>query len=98
MQMLCALMQQVQVCMPTRTLWVTERSFQWWERVVNETFTENDWIANFRMSRRSTFIYLCNQLRLEIEKQDRPSLWLMATNSDFRTIGHLFCSIRGICV
>ena len=57
------------ISMPTRKLWENERSSQWWERIVNQTFTANDWQTNFRMSK-STFLYLCNELRLEIEKKD----------------------------
>ena len=50
-----------------------------------------------------TFNYLCNKLRSTIEKNDTAmrkaipveqrlalTLWLLATNADYRTIGHLF--------
>ena len=98
------------ISMPTRTVWENERSSQWWERIVNQTFTANDWQTNFRLSK-SMFLYLCNELRLEIEKKDtdmRPAisvekriaktLWFMATNADFRTIDHLFgVSKASIC-
>ena len=43
------------ISIPTRTVWENERSSQWWERIVNQTFTANDWKTNFRMSK-STFL------------------------------------------
>ena len=52
----------------TRMIWVKERSSTWWEQVVNSTFTEQDWLENFRMSP-FTFLYLCDELRSGIEKQ-----------------------------
>ena len=93
-----------------RTLWQKERASYWWEQIVNESFTASDWLSNFRMSR-STFLYLCNELRSEIAKTDtdmRPAipvekrvamtLWFMSTNSDYRTIGHLFgVSTASVC-
>ena len=52
-----------------RVVWVKERSTYWWERIVNITFTPNDWVESFRMSR-TTFTYLCNELRQTIQKRD----------------------------
>ena len=89
------------ISMP-RTVWQKGRDTHWWEEIVNRSFTAHDWLSNFRMSR-STFLYLCNELRAEISKTDtdmRPAisvekrvaltLWFMSTNSDYRTIGQLF--------
>ena len=86
----------------TRSLWVKERSTCWWEEIVGGTFTPQDWLDNFRMSHQ-TFLYLCNELRSSIERTDTVmrravsverrvalTLWFLATNSDYRTIGHLF--------
>ena len=69
---------------------------------MRRTFTPQDWLENFRMSR-ATFLYLCNELRSAITKDDTmmrkaiPSerrvaltLWFLATNADYQTIGHLF--------
>jgi hypothetical protein len=52
---------------------------------------------------RATFIYVCDELRLAIEKSNTEmrkaipveqgvalTLWYLATNTDYRTIGHLF--------
>ena len=85
-----------------RVVWVKERSTYWWERIVNITFTPNDWVENFQMSR-TMFTYLCNELRQTIQKQDTVmrkaisveqrialTLWRLATTTDYRTIGHFF--------
>lgn len=66
------------------------------------TFTERDWIENFRM-RKATFIYLCQQLSVSLRKQDTVlrkaisvekrvavTLWCLATPCEYRTIAHLF--------
>jgi hypothetical protein len=87
---------------PIRSVWVKDRSNYWWERVANSTFTPHDWQENFRMSR-ATFLYLCNELRTSVEKNDTVmrraipveqrvalTLWFLSTNADFRTVGHLF--------
>ena len=98
-------------CLPTRSLWMKERSSYWWDHVVNRTFTAHDWLENFRMSQ-ATFLYVCNEIRPVIEKEDTDmrtavpveqrvalTLWFLATNSDYRTIGHLFgVSKSTVCV
>lgn len=65
-------------------------------------FMPYDWLENFRMSN-ATFLYICNELRSMIEKNDTNmrkaipveqrvalTIWFLSTGSDFRTIGHLF--------
>ena len=93
-----------------QTVWQKGRDTHWWEEIVNRSFTAHDWLSNFRMSQ-SIFLYLCNELRAEISKTDtdmRPAisvkkrvtltLWFMSTNSDYRTIGHLFgVSTTSVC-
>lgn len=60
----------------------------------------------------ATFLYVCNELRSSIERSDTPmrksipteqrvalTLWFLATNADYRTIGHLFgVSKSTVCV
>ena len=60
----------------------------------------------------ATFMYLCNELRSAIEKEDTVmrnaipveqrvalTLWFLATNADYRTIEHLFgVSKPTVCV
>ena len=98
-------------CSPNRTLWRKERSSYWWDHVVNSTFSAHDWLENFRMSQ-ATFLYVCNEIRPVIDKEDTVmrsaipveqrvalTLWLLATNSDYRTVGHLFgVSKPTVCV
>ena len=79
--------------------------------MVNATFTSDDWLENFRMSK-ATFVYVCNELRSLVEKNDTTTrkaipveqrvaltLWFLSTGADFRTIGHLFgVSKSTVCV
>ena len=59
-------------------------------------------MENFRVSKQ-TFLYLCNELRSLIHRQDTRmrkaikvekhvaiTLWCLATCTEYRTIGHLF--------
>ena len=94
-----------------RAIWSKERSSNWWEHIVGQTFTSQDSIENFRMSQ-STFDYLCNELRSAIERSDTVmrnaisterrvaiTFWFLATGADYRTIGHLFgVSKSTVCV
>ena len=85
-----------------RSVWAKERSKYWWDYLVNETFMVLDWLANFRMSQ-ETFVYLCDQLRrslhrgntrfrkaISVEQRVAIAIWRLATNAEYRTIGHLF--------
>ena len=94
-----------------RTIWMKERSGDWYDNIVLGTFTHREWIENFRMTK-ETFLYICNELRSYIEKQDTKlrkaipvdkrvaiTLWRLASNADYRTIGHLFGVSKGsVCV
>ena len=75
------------------------------------SFSDEQWRANFRMSH-TTFRYLCNELRPEIIKQETRfryavsvekrvaiTLWRLATNGDYRSVGHMFGVAKGtVCV
>lgn len=54
---------------PERSLWMKDRSSYSWQHIVNCTFMQQDWLENFRMSR-ATFLYLCNELRLSVKRDD----------------------------
>lgn len=67
-----------------------------------KSFSERDWIENFRMSK-TTFTYLCQQLApamcrqdtvlrraISVEKRIAVTLWCLATPCEYRTIAHLF--------
>ena len=94
-----------------RSIWSKPRSNSWWEEIVNNGFTANDWLENFRMSH-ATYLYVCEQLRSSVEKENTVmrtsihykkrvaiTLWYLSTGSDFRTIGHLFgVSKSAVCM
>ena len=94
-----------------RSLWAKERSTHWWDTIVNGTFSDADWLENFRMSRQ-TFAYLCNELRPRLSRSDTNlrkaiavehrvaiAIWRLATNVEYRTIGHLFgVSKPSVCI
>ena len=84
-----------------RMIWSKDRSSEWWDRVVSH-FTREEWKENFRMDP-STFRYLCNEVSttlnrrstvmrdaISVERRVAMTLWRLATNSDYRTTGHLF--------
>ena len=86
----------------SRSVWNKPRSNNWWDLIVERTFSDEDWKKNFRMGK-STFSFLCEKLSPFISKEDTHlrqaipvrkrvgvALWRLATNSDYRTIGHLF--------
>ena len=100
-----------------RQVWIKTRSSEWWDRIVMASFNNRDWIENFRMQK-CTFMYICNLLRPHIQKKDTimrcaitvekrvaVTLWRLATNVEYRTIGHLFgisrasvcCIVREVC-
>lgn len=67
-----------------------------------KTFTNRDWIENFRMGK-DTFSYLCQQLcsslrrqdtvlrrAISVEKRVAVTLWCLATPCEYRTVAHLF--------
>jgi len=46
-------------------MWMKERSSDWWNRIVNHYYTEEDWLESFRMTH-GTFECLCDNLREEL--------------------------------
>ena len=93
-----------------RRQWVRNRSGHWWQHVV-PSFTPREWWENFRMSK-STFEYLCDQLRpfihrqhtrlrspLSVQRRVAITLWTLSTPAEYRTIGCLFWVARSaVCV
>ncbi|KAK6493735.1 protein ANTAGONIST OF LIKE HETEROCHROMATIN PROTEIN 1-like, partial [Huso huso] len=88
-------------CKRRRSVWTHIRSTDWWERIVGN-FTDAQWLNNFRMSQ-ETFEYLCQRLAptlqrsatkfrlcVPVHKRVAIALWKLATNSDYRSVGHLF--------
>ena len=86
----------------SRQIWCKSRSQTWWDLIVEKSFTSVDWVKNFRMSKQ-TFNFLCRELHpflckedtnlrkaISVRKRGAIALWRLATNTDYRTIGHLF--------
>jgi hypothetical protein len=80
--------------------WKKERSTDWFEHIVLETFDDDQWIENFRM-KRETFASLCLEASLapsnhavrdvvDIQKQVAITLYRLASSAEHRTIGNLF--------
>ena len=92
----------VQLLVPCIAVWAHTRSTEWWDRIVSCFFTSQDWLTNFWMSQ-ATFNYICTELCNEIERNNTVmrnsipvqvrvaiTLWFLATNADYHTMGHLF--------
>ena len=97
-----------------RSIWVKERSSDFWDYIVNRAFNQNEWYENFWM-RKETFEYLCNELRLYIEKkytllrQAIPvklrlviTVWFLSTGTEYRILGvsrsSISCIIKQVCI
>lgn len=95
------LLRAMTVRMPRR-VWSYPRSSAWWERIVCDTFSPQDWLENFRVSRQ-TFLHLCAQLQrsigkcntrfrraISVQKRVAITLWVLATPCEYRSVAHLF--------
>lgn len=84
-----------------RRIWTKERSNDFWLRIVGDHFTLSDWLASFRMSKK-TFTTLCDivgtELKpkplflvsrqpLSVEKQVAIALYKLASCAEYRVIG-----------
>jgi len=47
-----------------REIWMKNRSKDWWERIVNQHYKEDDWLESFRMEK-NTFMWLCGPYTVE---------------------------------
>ena len=79
-----------------------ERSSDWYDRIVLQTFTDEQWVENFRITRQ-TFnkVYrvlepdlspMENTVRdaLDVQKQVALMIYWLATPTEYRTFGNLF--------
>ncbi|XP_063040017.1 uncharacterized protein LOC134435115 [Engraulis encrasicolus] len=82
-------------------VWRHPRTSHWWDVIV-PTFNRSQFIMNFRVSP-ETFEYICRRvgptigrmdtnfrLCIPVQKRVAMALWKLATNSEYRTISHLF--------
>eukprot|EP00794_Sanderia_malayensis_P002226 gene2226-2535_t len=95
----------------SRSVWIRPKNSVWWDDIMEKTFSDEQWLQNFRMRRR-TFDFLCKELNEYLQKQDTKfrkaitvrkrcgvAIWRLATNSDYRTIGHIFgISKASVCL
>lgn len=94
---------------PPKTIWMKNRSSQFWPKTVMEFFSDADWIENFRMSK-STFLTLCTVLTevlepkptilmprepVSVQKQVAVGLYTLARSIKYREVGNLFAIEKG---
>ena len=73
--------------------WRKERSSNWYDRIVLQTFTDEQWVENFRMTRQ-TFTKVCRVLEpdlppmentvrdvIDVQKQVELTIFLLATST-----------------
>ncbi|XP_062409140.1 uncharacterized protein LOC134100105 [Sardina pilchardus] len=93
---------------PTRSRWTYPRSDGWWPHIYS-TWTDREWLSNFRM-RRASFDHLCDTLRpwlirqntnyrraVTVEVRVAICIWRLATNLEYRSISHLFAVGLSTC-
>ena len=93
----------------TRTLWVRPRSHLFLEVIVAR-WADKYWKQNFRIGR-PTFRFLCSQLHpylqhqsalrkpLSVEERVAFTLWRLGTNTEYRSLAHLFgLGLSTVCV
>ena len=85
-----------------RSLWTLPRSRAWWNAAIRGDYGHMWWKQNLRVDR-STFNYICQELRPHIGRRDTAlrscitveervavTLWRLATNLEYRSISQLF--------
>ena len=86
----------------TRSTWSKERSSHGWLSILQTLVDHSWWLHNLRMSH-STFTYICRELAphiskqcttmrepIELERRVAVTIWRLATNVEYRTLGELF--------
>ena len=84
-----------------RSVWVKPKRCDLWYDIMNN-WERGDWLKNVRMSK-ATFLFICRELEHTLSRKNtrlrRPipvgkrivvALWRLATNIEYRTLGHLF--------
>ena len=85
-----------------KTIWEKARSREWWTDIVKGAFSDDQWMANFRMTK-ATFEILCDDLHpsfpdqarsvrepLQLEHRIAIVVYWMASSTEYRTIANLF--------
>ena len=84
------------------TIWENQRSREWWTDIVKGTFSDNQWMENFRITK-ATYEILCDDLRpsfpdqarsirepLQLDHRVAIAVYWMASSPEYRTIANLF--------
>ena len=79
-----------------------KRSDHWWEYIVLQTFSSQEWLESFRISK-DTFDSVCPTDPTHLQCQDTHlwkavsvkkrvaiTLWVLASSAEHRTVSHLF--------
>ena len=79
-----------------------KRSSDWHDRILLQTFTDEQWVENFRITRQ-TFNKVCRVLEpdlspmantiqdaLDVQKQVALMIYWLTTPTEYRTYGNLF--------
>jgi len=87
-----------------RKIWMKNRSKDWWKRIVNQHYKEDDWLESFRMEK-NTFMWLCDQLKdtlapsvyqlgfrepVSVEKQVAVCLYFLSSCCEYRVLDNVF--------
>ncbi|KAL8607070.1 hypothetical protein ACOMHN_005096 [Nucella lapillus] len=94
-----------------RTIWRLPRSSSWWEHTVLESYTNEQWLESFRVTK-ETFHLLCSCLRpymerastrlraaIPLEQRMGIALYRLASGASIRAVGRLFgASPASVCL
>ena len=85
-----------------KTIWEKQRSREWWTDIVKGTFSDDQWMEYFRMTK-VTFEILCEYLcpsfpdqarsvwePLQLDHRVAIAVYWMASSAEYRTIANLF--------
>uniref|UniRef100_H3A810 DDE Tnp4 domain-containing protein n=1 Tax=Latimeria chalumnae TaxID=7897 RepID=H3A810_LATCH len=86
-----------------RRFWMKPQSSRWWEEtVLSPSFSDEDWLGNFRVTR-PTFFKIVELVRVDMEpslasvrspvpcaKRVGVAMYKLASNAEYRVIGNLF--------
>lgn len=82
-----------------RSIWIKERSSDFWDRIVHNHLTDKDWIESFRMKKLCLILKpdlepkenpLQPRKPLSVEKQVALALYKLANTSEYRVIENVF--------
>lgn len=87
-----------------RRIWMKNRSYEFWDSIVLNHYTDMEWLESFRMSKMS-FLKLCDLLEdelrpkmqhlkarepISVKKQVAIAIYKLASCSEYRVVGNVF--------